>query len=125
MSAEDIQRVMNFTFCTEEEAKTALAQTENIIDACDLLMQVPQTKGAPKQKQQTEEQKAFAQIRRHMEAIDMSITTKSNQRDSSSLELSHTHALVQEGTTLRSDCIQSSQIITLEEVEQKQETAYP
>jgi len=124
MSAEDIRRVMNFTFCTEEEAKTALAQTENVIDACDLLMQVPETKGAPKQKEQTEQQKAFAQIRRHMEAMDISLT-KSDQPDSSSLESSHTHALVQEGMTLHSDCIQSSQIITLEEVAQKQETACP
>ena len=118
---EDIQKVMNFTFCSEEEAKKALSETNNIVDACDLLMQVPQTKGAPKPKVISEEQQMFTKIRKDMEAIDMSIM-KSSQRDSSSQELSHNHALVQEETSLHSDYIQKSHLPTLEEEEQKQET---
>ena len=118
---EDIQKVMKFTFCSEEEAKKALSETNNIVDACDLLMQVPQTKGAPKPKVLSEEQQMFTKIRKDMEAIDMSIM-KSSQRDSSSQELSHNHALVQEETSLHSDYIQKSHLPTLEEEEQKQET---
>ena len=118
---EDIQKVMNFTFCSEEEAKKALSETNDVIDACDLLMQVPQTKGAPKPKVLSEEQQMFTKLRKDMEAIDISIM-KSSQRDSSSQELSHNHALVQEETSLHSDYIQKSHLPTLEEEEQTQET---
>ena len=119
---QDIQRVMNFTFCSEEEARKVLSETNDVVEACDLLMKIPQTKGAPKPKALSEEQKMFTKIRKDMEAIDNSIM-KSSRPDSSSQELSHNHALVQEETLLHSDYIQKSHLPTLEEEEQTQETA--
>ena len=124
MSDGDVERVMKLAFCTEEEARSALAKTHDVIDAVDMLFVVPVTLGAPKPYVLSPEQQEFAKMRTTMEAIDKQIT-KSNQFDSSSLELSHTPVLVQEEMTLRSDCTQSSQIPVQEEGGQRQETACP
>jgi len=124
MSDGDVERVMKLAFCTEEEARMALAKTHDVVDAVDMLFVVPVTLGAPKPLVVSAEQQEFAKIRANMEAIDKQIT-KSSQPDSSSLTLPHTPALVQEEMTLRSDCTQSSQIPVQGEEEQKQETACP
>jgi hypothetical protein len=124
MNDKDVERVMMLVSCSEEEARRALSETDDVIDAADMLMSVPATRGAPKQKTLTEEQSAFTEIRKNMEAIDKLVQTnltKSNQPDSSYQGLKDTH--VQEEMTLHSDCIQSSQIPTQEEEEQKQGTA--
>ena len=123
MSDGDVERVMKLAFCTEEEARTALSKTHDVVDAVDMLFVVPATLGAPKTRVLTAEQEAFAKIRADMEAMDKQIT-KSSQSGSSSLASTHTPALVQEEMTLRSDCTQSSQIPVQESTEQKQETAY-
>ena len=125
MSHGDIERVVLLACCTEEEAKSALSKTGNIVDAVDSIMSVPVTRGAPKKKIISEEQLAFREIRKNMESADRSIENNikmSNQSDSSSQELKHNLAPVQEEMSLRSDCIQSSQIPIQEEEEQKQET---
>jgi len=126
MSHEDIERVMLLACCTEEEAKSALSKTGNVIDAVDIIMLVPVTRGAPKKKILSQEQLAFIEIRKNMESSDRSIENNikmSNQSDSSSRDLKHIPVLDQEEMSLRSDCIQSSQIPTQEEEEQKPETA--
>jgi hypothetical protein len=125
MNDGDIERVMMLACCTEEEARLALSKTNDIIDAVDMIMSVPVTRGAPKQKVLSEEQIAFMEIRKNMEAIDQSVQanlTKSNQSDSSSQALTHIPVPGQEEMLLHSDCTQSSQIPTLVEEEQKQET---
>ena len=112
--------------CSEEDAKAAYEKTHDVIEAVDLLFEVPPTKGAPKKNTQSAEQKEFMEIRKRMEAMENTIQAglkHSNQPESSSQVLSHTHAPVQEEMTLHSDCIQSSHLATLEEVEQTQETA--
>jgi hypothetical protein len=124
MSDGDVERVMKLAFCTEEEARQALAKTHDVIDAVDMLFVVPVTLGAPKPRVLSPEQQEFARMRENMEAIDKQIT-KSNQPDSSSLVSTHTPALVQEEMTLRSDCTQSSQIPVQESTEQIQETVCP
>lgn len=124
MSDGDVERVMMLAFCTEEEARTALSKTHDVIDAVDMILVVPTTIGAPKPKLISPEQQEFAKIRSSMEEMDRQLT-KSNQPDSSSQVLSHTPALVQEEMTLRSDCIQSSQIPVQGEEEQTRETACP
>ena len=124
MSDGDVQRVMKLAFCTEEEARSALAKTHDVIDAVDMLFVVPVTLGAPKPSVLSPEQQEFAKMRAYMEAMDKQIT-KLNQSDSSSLVSTHTPVLAQEEMTLRSDCTQSSQIPVQEEEEQKQETACP
>ena len=122
MSDGDVERVMKLAFCTEEEARTALSKTHDVIDAVDMLFVVPVTRGAPKLPVVCAEQQEFVRMRASMEAMDKNIT-KSDQPDSSSQVLSRTPALVQEEMTLRSDCIQSSQLPVQELTEQTQETA--
>jgi uncharacterized protein YdcH (DUF465 family) len=124
MSDGDVERVMKLAFCNEDEARAALAKTHDVIDAVDMILDVPVIRGAPKPRVLSAEQQEFARIRANMEALDKQIT-KTNQSDSSSLMSTHTPALVQEEMSLRSDCIQSSQIPVQESTEQKQETACP
>jgi hypothetical protein len=125
MSDHNVERIMLLACCTEEEARQALSKTNDVIDAVDMIMTILPSYGAPKQKTMSEEQSAFAKIREDMKSIDRSIESnikKSDQSDSSSQELSHTHAPAPEEMTLRSDCIQSSQIPVQVEEAQKQET---
>jgi len=122
MNRQDVERIMLLASCDEEEAIEALSKTNNIIDAVDMIIHVPISRGAPKEKIISEEQAAFTELRKNMEAVENNIMM-SNQFDSSSQELTHNHVLDQEEMTLRSDCIQSSRIPTQEEEEQIQEIA--
>ena len=123
MSDGDVERVMMLAFCNEEDARMALSKTHDVVDAVDMLLVVPDTIGSPKPRILSEEQKEFTRIRLSMEEMDKQIMN-SDQPDSSSQVLTHTPGLVQEEMTLRSDCIQSSQIPVQESMEQTQETAY-
>ena len=125
MSEGDIERIMKLAFCSEEDARKTYAQTHDVIDAVDLLLSVPPSRGNPQQKTVSEEQQKFMDIRKTMECVETNIRdgfTKSNQPVPSSPELLHNPDHVPEEMTLRSDCIQSSQIPTREEEEQRQET---
>lgn len=130
MSDEDIQRIMELTFCCEKDARDAFSKTQDIVDACDLLMILEDsriTKGAPKPKVLSEEQQAFTKIRKDMETIDRANDIhfmKTSQLDSSFLKSSHTLGLVQEEMSLRSDHILESHLPTQEEVAKKSETVY-
>lgn len=119
----EVERVMKLAFCSEEEAKSALEKADgDVVEAISIIMDIP----PPKQKELTGEQMMFAQMRKNMEAMNKSIEDgfkKSDQHDSSSQELSSIHVLPLEEMTLHSDCIQNSQIPTLELEEQTQETA--
>jgi hypothetical protein len=126
MSDGDIERIMQLAFCSEEDARHAFSKTQDVVDAVDMLLEIPPTKGAPKPKQLSEEQKAFTQIRKDMEKIDRANETlmKTSQHDSSFPMLSHTLGLVQEEMSLHSDRILESHLPTQEEVAQKSETVY-
>ena len=126
MSDGDVERIMKLAFCTEEEARQALSKTNDVIDAVDLLLVVPASIGAPKQKVMTEEQENFKKIRVNMELIDRANDIrlkKLGQPGSSSQGLLHSRDLSREETLLHSDCIQKSHLPTLEEEEKTQETA--
>lgn len=120
MSARDIERIMMLAFCSEEDAKNAYEKTQDVVEACDLLLQVPETKGAPKKNIKLEPESS-TKMRKDMEELDKKLTHL-NQLASSSRGSSRTHDHAQEEMTLRSDCIQSSHLALLEEEEQKQET---
>jgi hypothetical protein len=122
MSAHEVEIVMKLAFCTEEEARKALSETVDIVSAVGSILVFPETRGAPKPKVLSSQQEEFAKIRKDMENIDGCIM-KSNQSDSSSLELQRNPVLPPEEMSLRSDCIQSSHLATLEEEEQKPGTA--
>jgi hypothetical protein len=115
---------MELAGCTEEEAIKAYDEHEDMVEAIVSIMDVPQSRGNPKPAKVSEVQQAFTKIRKEMEALDDSIKT-SSQRDSSCLESSHSPALAQEETKSDFDRIQQSHLATLEEEEQKQETACP
>lgn len=122
MTEGDIERVMKLAFCSEEDARLALSKTNDIIDAVDMILSVPITRGAPKPRVLSPQQQEFTQMRANMEALDKNIT-KTDQPDSSSQVLTHTPVLAQEEMSLHSDCIQYSQIPVQGEEEQTQETA--
>jgi len=127
MSDGDIERIMKLAFCSEEVARDAFSKTQDVIDAIDMILVFPQTKGAPKSKIVSEEQKAFSQIRKDMELIDRAneiALKKTNQPESSSLKSSHTLGLAQEEMSLRSDHTLESRLPTQGEVVQKSETVY-
>jgi len=120
MSAQDIERIMMLALCSEKDAKNAYEKTGDVVEACDLLLQVPKSKGAPKKNNKIESE-IFTKMRKDMEEMDKKLTHLS-QPVSSSQVLSHTLDHVQEEMTLRSDYIRSSHLATLEEEEQTQET---
>ena len=127
MSEGDIERIMKLAFCSEEDARKSYAQTHDVIDAVDLLLSVPPARGNPCEKVVSEEQQKFMEIRKTMESIETNIIEgfkKSDQPVPSSPELLHNPDHVPEEMTLRSDCIQSSQIPTQESAEQTPETVY-
>jgi len=126
MSDGDIERIMKLAFCSEEEARAAFLKTNDIVEAIDMILVTPPTRGAPKKVVASEEQKQFTIVRKEMEKIDRACDVylmRSNQPESSFQELPHTLSHPPEEMLLRSDCIQKSHLVTLEEVEQTQETA--
>jgi hypothetical protein len=123
MSAQEIEIVMKLAFCTEEEAKKALAETVDIVSAVGSILVFPETRGDPKPKVLTPQQKEFAKIRKEMEAIDESIM-RSNQSDSSSRVSQHIHVPLPEEMSLRSDYTQNSHLKVLEEEVQIPGTVY-
>lgn len=124
MNAGDIERIMMLANCTEETAKNALFKTQDVVDAVDLILEIPPTRGAPKIKIKKDD--TYSKIRVLMEESEDQIQKslkKSSQPDSSSQALLRTLSPFQEEMKLRSDCTQYSQIPVREEEEQKQETA--
>jgi len=122
MSAREIERIMMLALCSEKDAKDAYEKTQDVVEACDLLLQVPETKGAPKKNNKVEPE-AFTKMRKDMEEIDKELMHLS-QPVSSSRVSSRILYHAQEETMLRSHCIRSSHLAALEEEEQKQETVY-
>lgn len=114
MSAQEVETVMKLAFCTEEEARKALSETVDVVSAVGSILVFPETRGAPKPKAVSHEQQQFTKIRKDMEAIDVGIT-KSSQSDSSSRASQRNPVPLREEMSLRSDCIQSSHLATLEE----------
>lgn len=122
---------MHLTGCTQEEAEQALREcNDDVVDAVDKIMKVPETLGAPKKKELDDTQKKFADMRKTMEAIDRSVeagfSTKKDPHDSPScLETNYNHTLHSPLLLSDSNHIQQNQITIPELEEQIQGTAYP
>ena len=126
---------MSLTGCTQEEAERALCETNNdTVEAVDRILNIPQSKWAPKPKQLDETQKKFTEMRKVLESSENSIqagfggksdkVTKTGQRDcSSSQELSHSPCRPLEELSSDSHHTQQNQIAIPELEEQTQETA--
>ena len=131
MSQDKIEKVMNLAFCSEEEARIALHETDgDIIDAIDMLLKVEPSIAAPKQKKMDDIQQFFTKLRHDTqkmndeieESLKIKNLTSSGQRDSlQSVDLPSLH----EETVQQSNCSQECQLPSQELTVQKQETAYP
>lgn len=125
-----MEMVMNLTGCTQEEAEKALRECNgDPVDAIDKLLNIPQSRGAPKKKELDETQKKFSEMRKNMEEMDRkndAVLMKTDQHDcSSSQGSSHSRVHPQEQLSLNSHHTQQSQILIPELEEQTQGTACP
>ena len=91
MSDREVEDLMKMTFCSEEEARKVLAETDDIIEAASRILGNPVL--APKKKELTEEQLKFKEMRVNMERMDRTRDTnltRINQPEPSSLDLKDT-----------------------------------
>lgn len=119
---------MSLTGCTQEEAEKALRECNNDqVEAVDKILNLPVSQWGPKRRKLDETQKKFAEMRKHMEAMDRSHDTvlmKTSQPDcSSSPASSHSLSRPLEEPWSDSHHTLQSQIVIPELEEQKQETA--
>lgn len=131
MSNDAVEKVMNLAFCTEEEARTALHETDgDIVEAIDILLKVPPTLAAPKQKEMDDVQKFFKKMRedtqRMNDEIEESIklknlTSSSQPAASVSVDL----PCLPEGTAPQNNCSPECLPPSRESAVQTQETACP
>ena len=77
---EDVKKLMDMCFCSEEQAKHALSQTDNIVDAMCLILNVKPVL-PPKQVVMTEAQKWFKEGRNSMEKVDKNIEDQLKKKD--------------------------------------------
>lgn len=70
----EIEKVMLLGCCSEEEAKNALVETNgDVVEAVIKVMNIPESKWAPKKKEQDEVQKHFSEMRRITSTINDNI----------------------------------------------------
>lgn len=77
---EDVKKLMDMCFCSEDQAKHALSQTDNIVDAMCLILNVKPVL-PPKQVEMTEAQIWFKEVRTSMEKIDKNIENQLKKKD--------------------------------------------
>ena len=77
---EDVKKLMDMCFCSEEQAKHALSQTDNIVDAMCLILNVKPVL-PPKQITMTKEQAWFKEVRTSMEKMDRNIEDGLKKKD--------------------------------------------
>jgi hypothetical protein len=124
---DPILMICSLTGCSEEEAKAAFEETEDVIDAVDRLLEKPVLKSEkfiPKveKKALSEEQIEIQKVRELMEQMDAKHTISLGQPDC--VESSVQQDLPEE-MVLQNNCSQQCQLPSLEEEVQIQETAYP
>jgi hypothetical protein len=115
----DIEKIMEMTFCSREDAETALKKMGNALEAICFLMEVPL-----KTKERTQEQKLFDEMRRNLAGIEeRSIQSISaDQLFGSAQDETQTHP---EETSLQNDCSHKCQPDVQASEAEKQETGGP
>lgn len=124
---DPILMICSLTGCSEEEAKAAFEETEDVIDAIDRLLEKPVSKSEkyiPKleKKPLSEEQSEIQKVREVMEQLDSKHTISLGQPDC--VESSVQQDLHEE-MVLQNNCSQQCQLPSLEEEVQRQETVCP
>lgn len=108
MSDKDVEGVMKLAFCSEEDARDALSKTHDVIDAVDMLLNIPPTRGAPKQKTMDETQLFFAKLRATNETINKSIEDGLQHRKGPTMSDQHESEVSVCLPTLHEETVQQS-----------------
>jgi hypothetical protein len=118
MTEAMIEKVMEYTNCTFDDAKATLEKTNyDMLETLSLLINIPQSVSAPKQKVIDETQQFFTEMRKTMDKIEGSITLLSQSECSEQGELQiHPEEMVQQ-----SNCCSEYHPPTPELVAEKQE----
>ena len=129
--ADPIMLICSVTGCTEDEARRAMEDTEDPIDAIDRLTPVATMPSGGKyvprpraleSREKTEAEETLSNIRRTMENLDAEVESKrvtSNQNADLPLDERHT---LHEGTALQSNCVQQCLLPSVEEEVETPET---
>lgn len=93
-----IEKVMEYTNCTFDDAKATLEKTGyDMVESLSLLINIPRSIAAPKQKVIDETQQFFTEMRKTMDKIEGSITLLSQSECSEQGELQiHPEEMVQQ-----------------------------
>jgi len=124
---DPISMICSLTGCSEDQAKEAYEQTEDTLDAIDLLLEKPVSKSEkyiPKlvKKPLTAEQIEIQKVREVMKQMDDSRSSTSS--DQPCYEEQDEQPSPHEEMVLQNNCSQQCQLPSLEEAVQIQETAY-
>lgn len=125
--SDPVQTVCLLTGCTECEAERALAETEDIVEAVDLLLEKKPSaadkyiSGKKRSREVTPEEEIFQPIRTFMKKFDELRPISLYQP---SREVPNEMQAHREETALRSSCSQECRLPSQELEAQKQETAY-
>lgn len=123
--SDAIQIICSLTGCTEEEAKKAYDETEDVIEAVDLLLETPELpsnkiiNSKKRKREVTPEEEIIGPYRKILKEIDERMSSTSIQRgcEESSLTIVPREEKVQQ-----SNCSQQCLLLSLEEEVQKPET---
>lgn len=119
--SDPILVICSLTGCSEEEANQAYDQTQDTVEAVDLLLSKTKTTPLPKRlREVTPEEHIMGPIRKIMKRLDEDRATSSGQHgyEGSVEKLPHPEEMVQQ-----SNCDQVCQLPSQELMVQKQETA--
>ena len=127
--ADPIAMIMSLTGCSEEEARDAFDETEDVVDAVDKLLARPPTNTPPPRKfvrtDKTPEEQRVEELRGTMKAIDEDIQRGINaSHQSAGVVTSETPALPEE-TVLQNNCLQECRLPSIEEGVETPETVCP
>ena len=115
----DIEKIMEMTFCSREDAESALKKMRNVFEAISLLMDAP-----PPIKQRTETQKFFDGIRESLAELEKknAEVLSANRLSGSAPDATQTP---HEETSPQNNCSPECQPPAQESTEQTRETDGP
>jgi hypothetical protein len=125
---DPISMIMSLTGCSEEEARDAYDETEDVVDAVDKLLAHAPTNTPPPRKfvrtDKTPEEKRVEELRGTMKAIDEDIQRGINASHQPAGVVSTSMPVLLEETVLQNSCLQECHLPSIEEGVETPETVY-
>lgn len=115
----DVEKIMEMTFCSREDAEDAFKKMGNVLEAVCLLMEAP-----PPKKERTPIQKFFDDTRESLAEMEVKNAEVLNANRFSDLAPDEKQILPEE-TSQQNDCSQKCQLPVQESKVEKQETDGP